>query len=370
MKITLEASPLLHTLTGIGRYTWELATRLPAHDAVDVCNLLVRNEVVRDPYQIIQMSKAVKTFPLWSKPLRLTSRYLKKRHALEVCRNSLIHGPNYFLPPCAESGIITVHDLSIYHYPQTHPLERVQQFEKNFDATLRKTHHIITDSHAIKHEIMDMFGWNESKLSVIPLGVSSEFIPRHGVNEIFLHKYGIQAEGYSLCVATIEPRKNIDKLLFAYKLLPEKLRENFPLVLIGGIGWHSEEIMRQIEDAVRDGWVIRPGFVSEEALVLFYSHAKLFVYPSAYEGFGLPVVEAMACGIPVIISNGTSLPEVAAGVALVIDPDDQEAFVNELQRGLEDAQWQRETRINGIEKAKEYTWEKCVNETVAVYSSF
>jgi len=367
MNITLEASPLLHTLTGIGRYTWELATRLPSHHAVDQLYLYVRNEVVHDPNKIIQMGKEIKTFPLWSKPLRLTSRYLKKRHALAVCQNSLIHGPNYFLPPCAESGIVTVHDLSIYRYPKTHPLERVQQFENNFEATLKRASHIITDSHAIKHEIMDMFGWDENKLSVVPLGVAPEFRPRQYEHHDFLKKYNIQADGYSLCVATIEPRKNIDKLVSSYKLLPKKSREIFPLVLIGAIGWHSDFIMRQIEEGVREGWIIRPGFVSEEELLLFYSHAKLFIYPSTYEGFGLPVVEAMASGVPVIISNRTSLPEVAGELALVIEPDDQEEFLNALQRGLEDKQWRLQAIKNGIEKAKGYTWEKCVNETVKIY---
>lgn len=367
MNITLEASPILHTLTGIGRYTWELATRLPHHPMVEELNLYVRNEIVSDPYKIIQMGKEVKTYPLWSKPLRLTSRYLKKRQALHVCKNSLIHGPNYFLPPCAENGIITVHDLSIYRYPQTHPLERIQQFEKNFDATLKRASHIITDSEAMKREIIELLGWAEDKISVVLLGVTAEFIPRQIDHYEFLERYSLNIEGYTLCVATIEPRKNIDKLLSAYKVIQKQLRELFPLVLIGGIGWNSDTIIAQIEEGVREGWVIRPGFVTDKELVLFYQHAALFVYPSAYEGFGLPVVEAMACGVPVIISNRTSLPEVADGAALIIEPDNHEEFVNGLQKGLEDEAWRINAIENGIKKAKQYTWEKCVNETVKIY---
>lgn len=370
MKITLEASPMLHTLTGIGRYTWELATRLPHHRMIEELNLYVRNEIVRDPHKIIQMGKEVKTYPLWSKPLRLTSRYLKKRHALHVCENSLIHGPNYFLPPCAEHGIITVHDLSIYRYPETHPVERVKQFEKNFDASLRRASHIITDSEAMKRETIELLGWAEDKISVVLLGVAPEFIPRHSDNYDFLKRYGLNAVGYTLCVATIEPRKNIDKLVSAYKVLPKKLRERFPLVIIGGIGWSADTIMAQIEEGIREGWVIRPGFVSDEELVLFYQHAALFVYPSAYEGFGLPVVEAMACGVPVIISNRTSLPEVADEVALIIEPDNHEEFVSALQKGLEDEAWRINAIETGIEKAKQYTWERCVDQTVNIYHKY
>jgi alpha-1,3-rhamnosyl/mannosyltransferase len=367
MKITLEASPIIHTLTGIGRYTWELATRLPHHPMIEELNLYVRNEIVRDPNKIIHMGKEIKTYPLWSKPLRLTSRYLKKRHARHVCQNSLVHGPNYFLPTCAEHGIITVHDLSIYRYPQTHPLERIRQFEKNFDTTLKKASHIITDSEAMKREIIDLLGWAENKISVVLLGVAAEFAPRFYDHQDFLEQYSLLVEGYSLCVATIEPRKNIDKLLSAYKVLPKKLRELFPLVLIGGIGWNSDTIMTQIEEGIQEGWVIHPGFVSDKNLVLFYQHAALFVYPSAYEGFGLPVAEAMACGVPVIISNRTSLPEVADGAALMIEPDNHEEFVSALQQGLEDEEWRYNAIQNGFEVVKKYTWEKCVNETVKIY---
>ena len=368
MKITLEASPILHTLTGIGRYTWELATRIPHHSMIEEFNLYVRNEIVRDPYKIIQMGKEVKKYHLWLKPLRLTKRYLKQRSAFQVCQNSLVHGPNYFLPSCADSGIITVHDLSIFRYPETHPVERIKQFEKNFDNTLRRTEYIITDSEAMKREIIELLGWTEDKISVVLLGVAPEFAPRLYDNYDFLKKYSLHVEGYSLCVATIEPRKNIDKLVSAYKVLSKTLRERFPLVLIGGIGWNSDTIMAQIEEGVREGWIICPGFVSEEELVLFYSHAALFVYPSAYEGFGLPVAEAMACGIPVIISNRTSLPEVANGAALIIEPDDHEEFVRALQRGLEDEEWRIRAIINGIKNSKQYTWEKCVNETVKIYN--
>lgn len=367
MKITLEASPILHTLTGIGRYTWELATRLPTHPEIEDVFLFVQNEIVRDAQRVIQVGQQQKRYSLWNQQVRLTSRFLKRQHARWRCNHSLVHGPNYFLPACADSGIITVHDLSVLRYPETHPVERVKQFEKNFLSTLERTRHIITDSEAMRREIIELLGWSDENLSVVALGVTPDFAPRQNNDESFLHRYGLFASGYTLCVSTIEPRKNIDKLLRAYGMLSQNLRKRFPLVIIGSIGWLAENIVIQIEKGIREGWVIRPGFVPDPELALFYSHAHLFVYPSAYEGFGLPVAEAMASGIPVITSNRTSLPEVTQGAALLIDPDDIEEFSLVLQKGLEDVQWRLKAIKDALFIAHGYTWDRCVNETVNVY---
>ena len=369
MKIILEASPLLHTLTGIGRYTWELATRLPYHSEIDDFALYVRNEIIQDVNELNRMSKESKDFPLLSKPIRLTSRWIKHQNAKRQCHNSLVHGPNYFLPMCTESGIVTVHDLSVLRHPETHPIERVLQFEKNFNHTLSRTRHIITDSEAMRREIIELLNWSDKKISVIPLGVAPEFTPYTNVNHDFLNQYGLSVGGYTLCISTIEPRKNIDKLLLSYGMLTQNLRIRFPLVIIGGIGWLAESIVAQIEKGVHEGWVIRPGFVPDNELILFYSHARLFVYPSSYEGFGLPAIEAMASGIPLIVSNRTSLPEVTQGAALVIEPDDIEAFSIALKKGLEDIQWCKQSIRDGLEVVKKYTWEKCVDETVKIYKN-
>jgi alpha-1,3-rhamnosyl/mannosyltransferase len=262
-----------------------------------------------------------------------------------------------------------VHDLSIYRYPETHPAERIKQFDKNFVDTLKRTKHIITDSVAMKSEIIELLGWSAEKISVVLLGVSSEFVPRSFTQHDFLQKYRLRVEGYTLCVATIEPRKNIDKLVAAYKVLPKQLREGFPLVIIGGIGWKAEEIMVQIEEGVREGWIIQPGFVSNNELLLFYQHAKLFVYPSAYEGFGLPVAEAMACGIPIVASDRTSTPEVTQNTALLVNPDDIKSFESAIDKGINDDNWRINASLNSLKVAKDYTWENSVRETIKIYKN-
>jgi glycosyltransferase involved in cell wall biosynthesis len=136
--------------------------------------------------------------------------------------------------------------------------------------------------------------------------------------------YGLSHGSYSLCVTTIEPRKRIDSLLAAYARLPEKLRVVYPLILVGGKGWRSEHLHQAIDAAANAGWLHYLGFVPEDDLPALYAGARLFVYPSSYEGFGLPVIEAMASGVPVVTSNRSCLPEIASGAAKLVDPDDVE----------------------------------------------
>ncbi|WP_295421173.1 glycosyltransferase family 1 protein [Sulfurovum sp.] len=368
MHIILESSALLHQQTGIGRYNLELAKGLQKSNDIEHLSYYVDNRVIDDFNQIKKMQyNKPRTYPLATKPFRIVKNYVRKQRVKHQCENSLVHATNFFLPECAQSGVTTVHDLSIFKYPETHPKERIEQFEKHFLKSLERTLHIITDSKAVKEEVMAFFGWDKEKISVAYLGVASAFRPRDNPDVAFLKKYGLSENGYTLCVSTIEPRKNIGKLLDAYEHLSYSVKKRWPLVLIGGYGWHFETIMKKIEKAQKEGWVIRPGYVSEEELFLFYQHAHLFVYPSEYEGFGLPVAEAMASGVPVITSDRSCLPEVASGAGLVVNPDDDRSFLEALEKGLDDALWRSKARIEGIEVASRYNWDKCVKDTIEIY---
>lgn len=367
MKIILESSALLHTKTGIGRYNLELAKGLENDSSIEV-DFFVRNELIHSLKDLQKKNtNFTKNYPKLTKPIRIMKNYIKKKYLSSQCNNSIFHAPNYFLPECTESGIITVHDLSIFKYPETHPKERIVHFEKNFLKTLEKTKHIITDSKAMKQEIMEYLAWPENKISAIHLGVSSKFAPKKNINHSFLAKYQLRDQGYSLCVSTIEPRKNIDKLLNTYQQLPILIRKKYPLILIGANGWLYEAILVKIEKAIKEGWLIRPGFVSEEELHLFYSHSRLFIYPSEYEGFGLPIAEAMASGIPIITSNKTSLPEVANNAGLVINPENNFHFLEAIKKALEDEDWRKKAKTDGIKVSSRYNWQKCVKNTIDIY---
>jgi len=365
MKIILSVDALSPPLSGIGRYTWELASRMPLTRSIDVVRYIRQGRWVENPAVLLDPTYRL---PRKSWLQRREPKLLADWRLRQQCRGALFHGPNYFLPEYADIGVATIHDLSVFRFPETHPVERVKQFEANFTATLARAKHLITDTEAIRREVIAMFGWPEEQISAVPLGVGSNYRPygEHETTDV-LARYGLCHAGYSLCVATIEPRKNIDLLLDAYGELPSAMRSQFPLVLIGSEGWQSGPLHDRIRTCCAEGWLHYLKFVSEAELPILYAGARLFVYPSRYEGFGLPVLEAMASGVPVISSTDPALVEIGDDATWQICPEDRSVFVQALEQGLEDEYWRTTAQTRGLLRAREFTWERCVENTVQVY---
>lgn len=365
LKLILSVDALSPSLSGIGRYTWELASGLAQSPNIKEIRFFRNSQWVRDPSSLLTDNNA--------KVKRRSLRYPKwarNWYWQRACVGQLFHAPNYFLPPYAENGVVTVHDLSVFKFPETHPLERVKQFEKSFNQTLKIAKHIITDSEATRQEVISYFDWPSDKITSIHLGVSPTFKPRpENQLQHTLHAYGLISGTYCLCVATIEPRKRIDSLIAAYSLLPKHLLMLYPLVLVGGKGWNSEGLHELIIKGQNAGWLHYFGFIPETDLPTLYAGARVFVYPSIYEGFGLPPIEAMASGIPIIVSNQSCLPEVTHGVGLMINPDDSVEFSTALEKSLTDENWRFKAKLDGLKIASAYTWQRCINETIAVYQN-
>jgi len=281
---------------------------------------------------------------------------------------ALFHSPNYFLPPFPGASVATVHDLSHILFPQFHPAARVQYMNLAFPQTLRRANHLITDSESVRHELIQRMAWPADRVTAVPLGVDAAFRP-HTPDELqpLMQRLGLRSNEYSLCVGTIEPRKNLDRLLAAYEALPQQIRRSFPLVLAGASGWRSGETHARILRAESDGWLRYLSFVPQDDLPKLYAGARLFVYPSLYEGFGLPVLEAMASGTPVITSNVSSLPEVVGDAALLVDPKDIDQIALALQDLLQNEEKRNIAGKAGLARSKSFTWSKCVDQTVAVY---
>lgn len=358
MRVGLTIDPLAPLLTGIGRYTWELCCGMRRQPDVEDLRFFRNEQWHRDPEVFLRKRRFILRKPLW----------LRRQLMQPNFRDRLIHGTNYFLPKRTEIGVLTVHDLSIYQYPETHPPERLASFERSFMRSLDQAGHIITDSYSVRDEVIEHFGLSPDKVTAIHLGVSKRFMPLAGnehapvTRELLANHHS----GYVLCVATFEPRKRIEQAILAHAKLWEKTPIP-PLVLVGAKGWLNTSLHELIERQTARGALVMLGQVLEAHLPSLYAGARLFLYPSIYEGFGLPPVEAMASGVPVIVSDRSCLPEVTQGAAMMIDPDDVIAFSDAIRRGLEDDNWRREAIGRGLQVAESYTWDSCIEKTVGVY---
>jgi len=360
MDIVLSVDALTPNPGGIGRYTWELCKGLARRADIDSLRYAARGRLIDDPEALLRGARPARP----RGPFRLVA----ERKLRQAFRASLVHGPNYFLPPLAVTGVITVHDLSVLRFPETHPAERVKIFEKQLIPSIERSLQIITDAEAIRRELIDTFSLAPDKVTAIPLGVEQRFRP--ATPELAAkvrEQWGLTAGAYGLCVTTLEPRKRIPELIRAWRNLPGELRARFPLVLAGGSGWRNESILEEVERAAAEGWLLNLGFVDDARLPGLYAGAALFAYPSIYEGFGLPPLEAMASGVPVIVARESSLPEVCGDAARYVCPDDVDEFAEAIREILGDAALRAGMVERGLARAREFTWERCTEATVDVY---
>ena len=366
MNVDLGVEALAPQLTGIGRYTLELMRGLQDHPEVRHFRAIYNGTPATDPEGLLRgvMPRKRKRRARWL-------RWSERAASVFATRKRLYHGPNFMLPANMEGGIITVHDLSVYKFPEMHPPERIAHFERDFARSLDRAWHIVTDTHEIRNELAEFANIPQDRITAVHLGVNPAYRPYRAAEGFGTYaSYGIEAGGYILLVATFEPRKRIDAALCAYHLLPDAIKRHYPLVLVGAAGWQNEALHGMMARDEAKGYVRFLGFVPESDLPIIYSGAKLFLYPSIYEGFGLPPIEAMASGVPVIVSNRSCLPEVTDGAAMMIDPDDTKNFASAIESGLEDNIWRAGAIDRGLKVAAGYTWKKCVEKTIAVYRPF
>lgn len=374
MKLVLSVEPVRFPLTGIGRYTYELALRLQqSPEITDLQFFAGRRFLPALPTASNEsgngygLKRAVQKNFLAVEAYRLLMPMLRKR-ALKGHGDFLYHSPNYYLPPFAGRSVATFHDLSPFTWAHCHAPQLARYLQKELKATLVRADALITDSEYTRRELAEYFSWPIERIHTVPLASSADFHPRSSESmRDTLARHGLEPGGYSLFVGTIEPRKNIDTLLDAYSRLPMAVRTRWPLILTGYHGWRNDAIHARLETARREGWARYLGFVPSEDLPLLFAGARLFAFPSLYEGFGLPVLEAMSSGVPVVCSNSSSLPEVAGNAALMCAPMDVDTLTTHLQQGLEDEAWRRCAVEQGLQHAAGFSWERCAQETIQVY---
>ena len=288
-----------------------------------------------------------------------------------ICRQvevDLLHSPHYTLP-LARGGrsVVTFHDMTFFRMPEVHLAYKWVFFRTIIRWSARRADAILVPSASTQSDLARLIAQTTAKTHVIPLGVSSSFQPvrdpvvRRGVTE----RYGLPDE-FLLYVGNLEPRKNLPRLLEAYASLTNG-RVIPPLVLAGTRGWKDAPLREMIERLDLAGRLITPGYIPQEDLPAVYSMATAFVYPSLYEGFGLPVLEAMACGTPVITSNVSSMPEVAGDAAMLVSPQNVDALAEAMERLLAEPDLRLELSRRGMARAGEFTWRRAAEATLVVY---
>lgn len=288
---------------------------------------------------------------------------------LVAARIALLHSPVNIQPlflPCR--GVITVMDLTFVVYPESFkPAQRL--YQKVFTRlSARRASHLIAISGSTARDLTRFFAVPNSKITVIFPGVDAAYRPIR--DESLLASFRLRhslPEKFILSVGTLEPRKNLVTLLHAYAQFKRQANTNHKLVLAGGKGWFYQPIFAAVEELGLQGDVLFPGFVAEDELPLWYNTADVFVYPSLYEGFGLPPLEAMACGKPVAVADSSSLPEVVGDAALCIDPYQPEEWAAALLRLCQDASLRSDLAARALERAGQFSWTRMARETAQVY---
>lgn len=271
-----------------------------------------------------------------------------------------------FVAPLALTipSVVTVYDLSFIHYPERLPAARRLYLRLFTGLTCRRARRVIAISHSTARDLTQTLGIPADKIDVAPPGCDpATFHPLPAEQIAAFRRERNLPERFWLFVGTLEPRKNLTTLIDAYAALPERP----PLIIGGGKGWDYEPIFAAVERHGLEESIRFVGYIPTEDLPIWYNCAEAFIYPSVFEGFGLPVLEAMACGTPVIVSDASSLPEVAGETGLCVPPHDTEAWTTALRRAWDDAGWRAAARERGIRDAARYTWAETARQTVASY---
>jgi glycosyltransferase involved in cell wall biosynthesis len=278
------------------------------------------------------------------------------------------HDPNFIPFRFRGPTVITAHDVSWIRYPEYHPASRLALLQANFPKALERADRVIVVSEFVRAELQACFSVSPEKLHVIHNGVSPRFKPRTPEDtRVVLTRHGLVHGQYFAAVGTLEPRKNLHTALAAHARLPASVRRRVPLVLIGVEGWLTDSLHAVLSSSLKDGTVRKLGYVPDDELPLLTAGALALVYPSVYEGFGLPLLEAMASGVPVLCSTADALQEVAGGAGLMVDASDTVGFTDAMQALIDDRALRERLIAAGSERAQRFSWRRTAEETLDVY---
>lgn len=357
MKVALELQPCCGNRSGIGTYTYELARRLQDGDGLEfvgnVFNFLYRNNNT-------SALDGIK-LPVCVQPCLPYGVYRRIWHMIPISYGMMFPKTdlsvffNYIIPPRTTGKLITtIHDMTYLRFPETMDKRNLSRITRDIHSSVARSHHILTVSEFSKREIIELLQVEPAKVSVVYNA------PSISVNQAFAvdleSHYGVRSP-YLLYVGTIEPRKNLTRLIHAYEKLRDGSGISHQLVLAGGQGWGTEEICRTARNSKYAEDIIFTGYISGTEKNALYANAAAFLFPSLYEGFGIPPLEAMWFGCPVVCANVSSLPEVVGDAAELVNPMDVDDISRGIWQVISDQNYASYLSKLGIEQAKKFTWD-------------
>lgn len=371
MRIALNTRILQAPRTGIGQYLIELIGALDDDPSLEL-------EFFHGWGWSRQLPPAAlpgySRWVAWAKQVPgayRVRRLLEQRRFDRGLRHTVVdlyHEPSLWPLEFPGPMLMTLHDLTHVHYPQTQPADRLAEIARCVEPALERARVILTDSQFVADELQRHYGVARERLKVAPLGYAQRFHPRPLADlGRVTAPLGVTPGSYLLCVGTLEPRKNLALALRAYALLPEAVRQRYPLLIVGMAGWRRDDFAADLQAALASGQVRLLGYLDDERLAELLAGARMLLFPSLYEGFGLPVLEAMASGVPVLLSPSSALPEVAGRAGTYAEAGDPEGWCRAILRLIEDqAEWQAR-RVAGLEQAQGFSWTRCAGITAAAY---
>lgn len=373
MRIGIDYTPAVMQGAGIGRYTRGLVGALLELDTQNQYRLIYSYPGDTRPEPFFPKLHHVSERPLPIKERMLTILWHRFRLPLPVELFSgpldVFYAPNFVIPPARHAkSVLTVHDLSYLLVPECHTPELRAYLEKTVPRSLDRASIILADSYTTKNDLIVLLDVPAEKIEVVYSGVSAAYTPvddparRQQVRE----RYGLDRP-FILMLGTVEPRKNIVRLIRAYDQLRREAGIPHILVIAGKRGWVSDEIYATPGKLGISDDVKFLDYVAEPDLPALYSAADLFAYPSLYEGFGLPPLEAMACGTPVVCSNTTSLPEVIGDAALTVDPHNTGAIAEAMHRVLSEYDLREQMIARGLQQASQFTWHAAASRLPEIF---
>ncbi|NUM54003.1 MAG: glycosyltransferase family 4 protein [Candidatus Hydrogenedentes bacterium] len=388
MRVGFDIGPITHARSGVGNYCLHLLKALLEIEGLDVTGFAAQA-------RSLDLKAIGRRLPHRRLPIPTRAMYKVWSTFGAPSVDSLLggvdlyHATNYFLPPVRRAKrVLTIHDITFKKHPELCSPKIVGPFSSRVEGFAREADAVIADSESTRQDIINLLGIPQERVHTVLLATDASMKPVP--IEIARKPYGLN-DPYILFVGTIEPRKNVHGLMKAFL----RIMDEFPhtLVLVGSYGWYDKDAYESVVELAMDADTVWPAsaqavaespdswlslmhsrikhleYVDQKDLPSLYSAADAFVFPSSYEGFGLPILEAMACGCPVITADNSSLPEVAGDAAEYCDANDVDSIANAMRRVLSDPLLREQMRQRGFAQAAKFSWEKTAEKTAAIYRS-